>query len=580
MNDSVVKRISNALTTSEEKIRSLVKSDDFIIPFLQCVREFDFEGVVHESLLQNGQSPSHSAIASWLYFQYGLPKIVQLYHEIERPPHDGLHFVSTPELREQARHILYATGYIEYVRRALYMLEDDLIRLEERNGICTFVFHKRHRDSLDSMSETKSRLKDHDAIAEVLHETMTELSQSIVREVDENVRLFHGRLIAYDSTPLLDDYFMIKAVTLALAMTDHDVFSPQSKFGGLPFEAYAMAISMQTMFSLKHDLCVARLVNRHPELSIPDCYTVTASRVSLLDGLSRGFSAYGHTPFLRSLANNRHALERILNVISAGKDTSRSLIGTNGILPHLIEFTPRSFIRCRHGARHNPYAVLRRGLARQYPRDYSKAQQHREARQLVQLKSIIKERFPTVQMRSNIKLRSGKRVLTDLDAVIVDLDSGCASFIQLKHQDPYGLDIRNRRQRSDKLISEIKSWLRAIDNWSKNTDLLRFLRDCGFKLPSVTNSLNLSIQVVSMHHAHFLEDFDGPQFHYETWHAYIEILEKAETFQTAIDSMRSSTSSLYHEDTWDSPYIVPDGKLEGVSIQFVDEIESNSINKD
>jgi len=578
MEDSVVQRINNAVSLSEDKIRSLVKSDDFMVPFLQCVRECDFESVVHETLRQQGQLPSHQEITNWLYFQYGLPKLVQIYHENERPHHDGLHFVSTPELRNYARQFLYITGYTEYVRRALNMVEDGLIRLEERNGMATFVFHARHHDRLDSMSETKSRLQEHDAIAESLQDTMASLSPSLIRDVDENVKLFHRRLIAYDSTPLLDDYFMIRATTLALAMTDHDVFDPQAKFGGLPFEAYALAISMQTMFSLKHDLYVTRLVARNPDLSMPDCYTVTASRESILDGLGRGFAAYGRSPRIHALSNDRPALERILDVISAGRLTSRALIGANGVLPHLLEFTPKSFIRCRHGARHNPYAVLRRALARHFPRDYSKAQHNREARQLEHLESVITKRFPKTQMKSNIKLREGKRVLTDLDAVLVDLSARTVNFVQLKHQDPYGLDIRNRRQRSDKLISEVESWLNAIERWSKKTDMVRFLRDCGFKLPREMNSLNLSMQVVSMHHAHFLSDCDGPEFQYETWHRYIEILDKAQTFQTAIDNMRNSKSPPYNKDSWDSPFVVPDGRLEGIPIQFIDETEPNPSN--
>lgn len=573
MEDNLIELITKAVFRSEDKARSVMRSDDFMIPFLQCVRECDFEGVMHETLRQQEQSPSNSETTNWLYFQYGLPKLVQLYHETERPAHEGLHFVSTRELRGYARQILYIVGYTEYVRRALYMVKDGLIRLEERHGIATFVFHQRHHDGRDYLSETESRLQDYDAMAETLRDTMSNIQPSILRDIDENVRLFHGRLIGYDSTPLLDDFFMIKACNLALAMTDHDVFDPQAMFGDLPFEAYAMAISMQTMFTLKHDLCVTRLVARHPELSMPDCYTVTASRESILDGLGRGFAAFGHSGLLHSLSNNRKALERILDVISAGKSNSRSLIGTNGILPHLIEFSPKSFIRCRHGGRHNPYTVLRRALARRYPRDYSKAQHDREARQLEQLESIINSRFPKIQMKSNIKLRDGKRVLTDLDAVLVDLSARTVNFIQLKHQDPYGLDIRNRRQRANKLISEVNSWLSAIVNWSKISDMERFLRDCGFKLPRGNNPLTLSIQVVSMHHAQFLAECDGPAFQYETWHFYIEMLNKAPTLEAATNSMRNSKSKSHNIEAWDSPFIVPQGNLEGVSIKFIDETE-------
>ena len=571
MKDSLSQRINQAVLTSEDKVRRLSNSDDFMVPFLQCVREFDFEGVAHEALRQQGQTPSNSQITNWLYFQYGLPKLIQLYHETERPPNDGLHFVSTPELRDYARQVLFMTGYTEYIRRALHMVEDGLMRLEERKGIANFVLYKRHRDHLDSMSETKSRWQDHDAMAESLSNIMSNLEPSIIQDIDESVRLFHGRLIAYISTPLLDDYFMIRATTLALTMTDHDVFDSLAKFGGLPFEAYALAISMQIMFTLKHDLCVTRLVARYPDLSMPDCYTVTASRESLLDGLGRGFAAYGHTPTLRALSNDRQALECILDVVSAGRANSHSLIGTNGSLPHLLAFTPKSFIRCRHGARHNPYAVLRRALARRFPRDYSKAQNNRETRQLEQLSHLVKKRFPNIQMKSNIKLRDNKRVLTDLDAVLVDLVAGTVNFIQLKHQDSYGLDIRDRRQRADKLISEVEAWLSAIESWSKTTDLVRFLRDCGFKFHRGTQSLNLSIQVISMHHAHFLAECDGPEFRYDTWHGYIEMLSTAQTFQSAVSSMRTSKSTPSSKEAWDRPFIVPDGTLEGVPIRFIDE---------
>lgn len=571
MNDRVMQRVTNAISKSEEMALRIIKPDDFMVPFLQCVREYDFESVVHETLRQQSLSPSHSEITNWLYFQYGLPRLVQLYHQFDRPNRDGIHYVSTPELRDYARRILYSAGYTEYVRRALYMAEDGLIRLEERNGIATFVFHRQHYDHLDSMAETQSRLNSYDAVAEALNDTLDDITPSIIQDVDKSVKLFQGRLIAYESTPLLDDYFMIRATTLALAMTDHDVFDPLAEFGGLPFEAYALAISMQTMFSLKHDLCIARLVSKHPKLSIPDCYTVTASRESILEGLSRGFAAYGRSNHLNALSNNRLALELILDVISAGRSTSRTLIGTNGVLPHLLEFTPKSFIRCRHGARQNPYAVLRRALARRFPSDYSKAQQRREGRQFEQLEFIITKRFLNTQMKSNIKLRKDKRVLTDLDVVLVDSVAGTIHFIQLKHQDPYGRDIRNRRQRAEKLVTEVNAWLSAVESWYQSANLERFLRDCGFKLSRKIEPLTLSIQVVSMHHAHFLSDCIGPEFKYETWHNYIETLKNAQSLQVAFESMNHSKSRQYGKKTWDRPFIVPDGKLEGVPIQFIDE---------
>lgn len=65
----------------------------------------------------------------------------------------------------------------------------------------------------------------------------------------------------------------------------------------------------------------------------------------------------------------------------------------------------------------------------------------------------------------NIKLREGSKVLTDIDATILDRTSGHLALFQLKWQDFFTNDVRELRSRASNLARELDLWAERVIGW-------------------------------------------------------------------------------------------------------------------
>jgi len=94
--------------------------------------------------------------------------------------------------------------------------------------------------------------------------------------------------------------------------------------------------------------------------------------------------------------------------------------------------------------------------------------------------------------------------------------------------------LKTRRNRGTKLLSETEKWLLALESWSSQCDVRKFIRDIGFKIES-DNKIKVNNFILSKHHAHFLkplqEHFD---FGYSTWAQFIKAVEQQDNFAAAM----------------------------------------------
>ncbi|MCW1777257.1 hypothetical protein NB693_23300 [Pantoea ananatis] len=69
-------------------------------------------------------------------------------------------------------------------------------------------------------------------------------------------------------------------------------------------------------------------------------------------------------------------------------------------------------------------------------------------------------RFP-----GNLKLRRGGAVLTDIDAIIYDKQTGDVGLFQLKWQDYSTNDVRQLRSKAANLSAELVDWSGKVKSW-------------------------------------------------------------------------------------------------------------------
>lgn len=570
--DILFRELKAAIFSSRRQLDKLVENIDFRLPMMQCAKAFDYHMIVLEALAQTTQAPSPDDRRRQLAYRMGLPLILKAFYGREWEAVNGLAYVASAEERLVADQYLRLAGLGAYLERMMKLVTEGLMSFEVREGVHTFIFDRPHNDHVDAFIESRFRNQEFAHLSKTLEMHIAPYASKIEHDLKQNVRPWNERMIAYESTPLLDEVFSTRAMAYSRACIDNDVFNEGDIFGDIPYSAYHHAVAMQTMFALKHDLFVKTLAKEHSNTSLPDCYTITISRDEILHALKRGFEEYGLTAENRALADDLSALQKILSVISVGPHNASQLVRPGDPIPHLIEHTPTSFIRLRSGALDNPYAFLRKSLSVAFPRDYSRAQSRQEENQIKAIADGVARRFPNLQMASNIKARRNGKVLTDIDVILLDLDREEIYLIQLKHQDPYGDRLDIRRARKDKLLQEVESWLNALKIWLSEVELTRLAKDVGFKVRKSIDQLTPKFFVVSMHHAHFLEDIkDRYDFEYATWHAFVECMALSGSFNQTIEQLSTFNDEVREQRFSPDLLLFPDLRFMGIDIGFSDE---------
>jgi hypothetical protein len=120
-----------------------------------------------------------------------------------------------------------------------------------------------------------------------------------------------------------------------------------------------------------------------------------------------------------------------------------------------------------------PYDFLLRRLREQYSPDYFRNVDEREAKFREDLRWVLPIRRVYFADKPIVRRDKGKTA-TDVDALALVKRTGTLGVFQLKWQDPYGGDLRERRSRLTNLVPSANKWLQAaISRWSNSAPSTR-----------------------------------------------------------------------------------------------------------
>ena len=133
--------------------------------------------------------------------------------------------------------------------------------------------------------------------------------------------------------------------------------------------------------------------------------------------------------------------------------------------PLLVRYSDQGVVRCQAGAHADPVGFLLDSLRQRFPREYDRNQGLREKSMQRAMKRELDGIFSGLEYRENVKVKARGQVVTDIDLVVAEPHSGTVVLVQLKHQDPYGMDIHAKNQRTDRLKKQVSRWLEVTSAW-------------------------------------------------------------------------------------------------------------------
>lgn len=85
---------------------------------------------------------------------------------------------------------------------------------------------------------------------------------------------------------------------------------------------------------------------------------------------------------------------------------------------------------------------------------------------------------------TQVKLRSGRRVVTDIDAAILDYVTGELVLLQLKWQDFNSSNLKTQRSKAKNFVEKVEAWGAAVSSWIDEHGIRRLCEVLKLKLPS------------------------------------------------------------------------------------------------
>jgi hypothetical protein len=172
------------------------------------------------------------------------------------------------------------------------------------------------------------------------------------------------------------------------------------------------------------------------------------------------------------------------------------------------------------GALANPYFSVFRHLKSEYRADWDRGVDRRED----VFRSDLRQAFPeprfSVPARGFGLKRPDGTMLTDIDAVILDRQTGTLGLVQLKWHDIHGMSLAERESRR-RNIAEANEWIERVLSWVDGRSSAEVLRSLGAE--GVASSRPPVFYVIARYHAHFSGMVEPDNR--ATWLGWPEILD-------------------------------------------------------
>lgn len=298
--------------------------------------------------------------------------------------------------------------------------------------------------------------------------------------------------IQYDACPEVDEHFEREGRLHAQRMFGHDSFPGNASFGGKPFAFYCEVLSTLIGWSLKHLGFSVELLKKYDDLDPRNIITIPQD----IDRKAQELAA---------------ALEVEVEVVRQAMDvTTLSLDNVNQLCAVPGNFVAPAFIQCGAeriiypiwGYLSHPFQTMLDELKRKYRSDWDRSVDRREVHFREELYNLFKsDRFENLHKRVNLHIDG--RLVTDVDAVILDRKTGTVALFQLKWQDTFRHSLRARESRKRNIQTTGNQWVDRVSAWLSEKNLEECARSLGLRAEDARRVQRFVLIVVGRNGVHF-----------------------------------------------------------------------------
>lgn len=298
--------------------------------------------------------------------------------------------------------------------------------------------------------------------------------------------------MGYTSTANIEKYFGDTAYYDAIHSTEWNYFSEQSKFDGIAYGSFISAIIDLSGYAAKHIHFAGLLQSSHPELIAENLFY----NIKMEDDI------------IQLIQENRRCSKKqaqvILSSVSISSDNSELYnLGQVSCAP-LVKISRNQYLQSVAGSLFHPFSFLLSSLQQKFPNDFSRNINNRESMFREELYETVGAEFTCID--HNIVVKYDGKVVTDIDAAIVDKNNGEIALFQLKWQNQTVDSIRSLHSKALNYEKETIYWVESVERWLEQTskaDIAGHLGS-GIKEKDIDKS-KIFLFVLGRNHGHYSE---------------------------------------------------------------------------
>ncbi|MBO9460674.1 hypothetical protein [Labrenzia sp. R5_0] len=408
-------------------------------------------------------------------------------------------FPSTGQTQAQAAELLLQCGILQraetlygWLREGLLSARIDRPAMPLESGTDTILVLKSAHPSMFSEVISRKHKRwisdltiDHDSVWK--HE-LQQRHTALAPALEEAVTCFGGWGISYTTTREIDDHFLECGQIYLRRMWSQDLLGTDEVIGGEAFGDY-LGVLTAVAGRAEKQLCFASILKRrHPELRLENLLTTFAPCDELITGLAEHLDA------------ETTQIKKLLSYLVLGPDNLDVHTDSGEIAwAPIARSSADYFLLPLYGLDTNPFLFLLTELQARHREDWFRAANNRERRWLADLKHLFASERWVVNDR-NLKLREGKKTVTDLDFISYDKTHNELALFQLKWQHPVGIDNRARRSAGKNLLSQGNDWVERVMGWISRNGVDELAKRAGI---AIKPDIKVRLFVIGRYNAYF-----------------------------------------------------------------------------
>ncbi len=362
-------------------------------------------------------------------------------------------------------------------------------------------------------------------------QAMNESRPEFLQQMSSLVAPWMEHYIQYETNPAIDAFYEEAGILWSRQNRWTDAVPADAVIGGLPFGLYQAAVTIFHGWALKHMDFVQALLKKNGTSDFRNIITIWGEPAK-------------HAEYLAAALNIKlEDAALIIDVLTLrASDISTHLFEPQSALPAFVKIGDGYFVLSIAGQLIGGEDSMTRELKLRFGADWDRAVNGRESVFLNDLYGLFHSpRF--FNLDRQVKIKSQGALITDIDAVVYDQETGTLALFQLKWQDSFGGSMSRRNSKMKNLTGEGNQWVERMTDWIGERSLNRLPAALGLEKELTTAIRDVRLFVIGRNFSRF----SGPiaitdSASWGTWPQVVRLLNE---FGRSGDPLQSLHDALH-----------------------------------